>query len=193
MRAATDAPNGSVVHFGDSFVNAGLQQNLRPRFRNAQTRYFVFGKTSAWLATWAHGPELDTLYWGYRPSLFLITLGANDLRFNQPELRIPVVQRIVQRLRHTPCVWIGPPDWHPGPSPMLDMIRENSAPCRYFDSNAIASKISRQSDKIHPDDAGGALWADAFWNWLQQERDPEHGYWALKPAPPEEHAHVDTP
>lgn len=187
MRAANEAPNGSVVHFGDSFVNAGLQQNLRPKFRNAQTRYFTFGKTSAWLSTWAHGPELDTLYWGYRPSLFLITLGANDLRFNQPELRAPLVRRIVQRLRGTPCVWIGPPDWHPGPSPMLDMIRENTAPCRYFDSNALSSKLSRQSDKIHPDDAGGALWAEEFWTWLQNEREPERGYWALKSAPAEEH------
>jgi len=195
MKAASDAANGSVVHFGDSFVNAGLQQALRPKFRNAQTRYFVFSKVSSWLTTWAHGTELDNLYWGYRPSLFLITLGANDLRFNQPDLRASKVRLIVKRLRNTPCVWIGPPDWVPGPSPMLDMIRENSAPCRYFDSNALSSRISRQRDKIHPDEAGGSLWADEFWTWLQNERDPDKGYWALKPAPPDEHvvAHSAVP
>lgn len=176
------------MHFGDSFVNAGLQQALRPRFRQMNTRYLSFGVTKAWLSTWAYNGELDNLYWSFRPSLFLITLGANDLLFKPAHKRAYLVHEIVRRLHGTPCVWISVPLWQGAPSEFVDMIRQESAPCRHFDSSLIAGKITRQEDGRHPDNAGGALWADAFWQWLMNEREPTNGFWTLKPAPAEEHA-----
>jgi len=177
-----------VVHFGDSFVQAGLQQNLRPRFQALGARYITEAKTSSWLATWASGQQVDNLYWGYRPELFLVTLGANDLLFQPAEKRAYLVREIVQKMRGTPCIWIGIPIWETAPTEFVEMIRRESAPCRYFDSNQITTRISRQADKRHPDAAGGQFWADTFWAWYQTQRDPQRGPWALKPAPPEEHA-----
>lgn len=177
-----------VVHFGDSFVNAGLQQNLRPRFKEMNVRYVTAGRTSSWLATWATGQQVDDLYWGYRPALFLVTLGANDLFFSPADQRKQLVHDIVKKMRGTPCVWIGIPIWETAPTEFVEMMRRESAPCRYFDSNTIASRITRQADKRHPDQAGGKLWADTFWDWLMDQRDPSQGGWALKPAPPDEHA-----
>ncbi|MFW5739329.1 MAG: SGNH/GDSL hydrolase family protein [Myxococcota bacterium] len=177
-----------VVHFGDSFVDAGLQQTLRPKFRAEGARYITAGKTSSWLATWAGGPDLDNLYWSYRPSLFLVTVGANDLFFSPADKRAHLVHEIVRKMRGTPCVWIGIPIWETAPTEFVEMMRRESAPCRYFDSNTITTKITRQADKRHPDRPGGALWADTFWDWLSEQRDTDKGGWALKPAPPEEHA-----
>lgn len=181
-------PNGLVMHFGDSFVDAGLRQALRPRFEAERTRYFSIGKRSWWIATWAYGNELDDIYWGYRPSLYLITLGANDLVYPNPEQRTYLVHDLVKKLRNKPCVWISIPLWEGAPTAFQDMIRRECGPCRYFDSSTVNARITKQHDRRHPDANGGAAWAEAFWEWLQTQRDPSAGYWALKPAPPEEHA-----
>jgi hypothetical protein len=186
--AVAPGPNGTIVHFGDSFVDAGLQQALRPRFKAEQTKYFSFGRRLAWIATWAYGGDLDNLYYSYRPSLFIITVSANDLVYPRPEERVKVVRDLVKKLRDTPCVWISTPLWAGAPTAYLDMVRRESAPCRYFDSEGVNPRIKKQPDGRHPNIEGGATWAEAFWNWLQAERDPSKGYWALKPAPADEHA-----
>jgi hypothetical protein len=185
---ALSADGGLVVHFGDSFVHAGLQQTLRPKFRAMNTRYVSQGKTSSWLATWARGPDLENLYWSYHPSLFIVTLGANDLCFHPADKQAHLVHEIVRKMRGTPCVWVGIPIWETAPRDQVEMTRRECGPCRYFDSNALATQISRQADGRHPDAAGGALWAQAFWSWLLEQRDLSRGGWSLKPAPPDEHA-----
>jgi hypothetical protein len=65
----------------------------------------------------------------------------------------------------------------------MDVIRRESRPCRFFDSTALEDRIPRQPDGIHPTNEGGAMWADAFWTWLQAQRDPSRGLWALRPGP----------
>ena len=186
--AVQPGPNGTIVHFGDSFVDAGLRQALRPRFAAEKTKYFSFGKRMAWIATYAYGSDVDEYYFGMRPALFLITLGANDLVYPRPEERVTVVHDLIKKLHNTPCVWISIPLWKGAPTAYLDMIRRESAPCRWFDSEVVNDRISRQPDGRHPDLPGGAVWAEAFWNWLQSQRDPSQGYWALKPGPADEHA-----
>jgi hypothetical protein len=183
----TAPPNGFVIHIGDSFVDAGLQQALRPKFHEMGTKYLSFARTSSWLSTWAASPEIDNLYFGYRPALFLVTLGANELFAKPADRRAPLVRAIVRRFRGTPCVWISIPVWEGAPTDLVEMTRRESAPCRHFDSSEVGARMTRQRDKRHPDTAGGAMWADAFWEWLMKERDPDRGFWALKPAPPEEH------
>jgi hypothetical protein len=186
-RAVQPGPNGLVVHFGDSFVDAGLRQWFAPKFVSHDTKYFFFGRRMTTLATWAGNSELDELYAGFRPSLFLVTLGANDLSYPHPEQRVALVRKIVGKMRGTPCVWISIPLWQGAPTGMAEMFRRESAPCRYFDSSAVAATMSRQKDGRHPDAKGGAAWAEAVWDWLMTERDPTQGYWSLRPAPAGEH------
>ncbi|HQP34078.1 MAG TPA: SGNH/GDSL hydrolase family protein [Polyangiaceae bacterium] len=185
-------PNGTVVHIGDSFLDAGLHQALKPRFQAEQTKYFKVAKTRAWIATFAYGSEIEAFRTGYQPSLYLITVGANDLVYPRPEERVKVVRDLVQKIGGRPCVWISTPLWRGAPTAYVDMIRRECAPCRHFDSETVNARITRQPDGRHPDTKGGAVWAEAFWTWLQAERAPVEGnYWALKPAPPEEHAPRD--
>jgi len=51
----------------------------------------------------------------------------------------------------------------------------------------MSDTIRRQPDGIHPDKEGGALWAKAVFDWLQQERDPARGPWGMRDAPRGEH------
>ncbi len=185
-RAPRPGANGTVIHIGDSFVDAGLSAALRPKFAAEATRYLNFGKHSTYLGTWAFEENLENYYYDYRPALVLVTLGANEPAA-PPETRARLVREIVKRLRGAPCVWISTPLWKGAPTGLNDMIRRESAPCRFFDSSAVAADMPRMKDGVHPDKQGGQMWADAFWRWLDENRDPSRGYWGIKDAPPEEH------
>lgn len=182
-----DVSHGTVVHFGDSFIDAGLRQALGPKFAATHTRYVVSSKTSSYLGTWAFGQDTWKLKWTWHPTLWLVTLGANEPRAD-PASRVAVVKQLVRNLGGAPCVWIGTPMWEGETTALMDMIAKESAPCRYFDSNALRDRIARQSwDHAHPTNEGGTVWAEAFWQWLEGERDPDGPtYWTLKPAPAQE-------
>jgi hypothetical protein len=130
-----------------------------------------------------------------QPDLVLITLGANEVGNVNPAAHAYAVRNLVRAIGGRPCVWVSPPLWRKDTG-IIEVIRENSAPCRFFDSDALVHEpIPRGSDHIHPTPEGGAIWADAFWSWLQAERAREpvvvggkRRPWALVPAPPEEHA-----
>lgn len=185
--APPDRSNGTVLHIGDSFLEGGLMQALKPKFVADKTHYVSMAKSSSYLGEWSVSQELNQAYFSHRPVLFLITLGANETKA-PPKSRVASVKRLIKSLRGTPCVWVGFPIWKDEPTGLNEMIKRESAPCRYFDSDAIADKIPRNKDKIHPTKAGSALWAELFYTWLKAQRDEKgEGYWALKPAAPGEH------
>ena len=186
---------------GDSFVHAGFAKALKPRMNALGARYEVRAETSSFTTTWSS--KLPLLVANTQPDLVIINLGANEVGNTDPPAHAPAVRNIIRAIGGRPCVWVSPPLWRKDTG-ILDVIRENSAPCRYFDSDAIVGKpIPRQPDKIHPSDEGGAMWADAFWAWLQEQRAPaaddaapiadaakgkrKASPWRLKSAPPEEH------
>jgi lysophospholipase L1-like esterase len=153
---------------------------LYPHIRAVGARYVVSATSSTYTTTWAHDPELDRLL-GSHPALVLITLGANEWDMPIPRLHAAQVDQIVQKVsRAAPCVWITPPSWKKDTG-FLDVIHDHAAPCLFFDSDAIVAPIARQRDGIHPNEEGGAVWAGAFWEWLEAHRDPERGPWALVP------------
>jgi hypothetical protein len=183
-------PKGTAVLLvGDSFALAGFTQALKPRMKELGVRYEVHAETSSFTTTWAGKMEL--LVANTQPDLVILVLGANEMSNIEPVTHAPAVKRIVEGIKGRPCVWVSPPLWKKDTG-MMEVIREHSAPCRFFDSDALVTQpIPRQADKVHPTDAGGAIWADAFWAWLDRERAPADGSggspWRLKPSPPDEH------
>nr|AYM54538.1 hypothetical protein [Racemicystis crocea] len=188
-------PNTAVLHVGDSFTNAGFSQALRPKMHALGVRYEVRAEDSSYTTSWAS--KLGKLVADIQPDLVIISLGANEVENTEPVTHAPAVRRIVRAIGGRPCVWVSPPLWRKDTG-ITEVIRENSAPCRFFDSDAIVTQaIPRQRDHIHPNKEGGAIWAEAFWAWLERERAPRSAAddaappsrpWALKPAPPAEHA-----
>jgi hypothetical protein len=181
-------PNTAVLHIGDSFVLAGFSQALKPRLKELGVRYEVRSEQSSYTVTWA--PKIELLVQNMQPDLVIITLGANEVSNTDPRAHAPAVRRIVKLVGARPCVWVTPPSWRKDTG-IIDVIRQNAAPCRLFDSDQrVGTPIPRQSDKIHPTKEGGEIWAAAFWSWLQAERLPAGAAkspWALRPASPEEY------
>jgi hypothetical protein len=66
-------------------------------------------------------------------------------------------------------VWIAPPLWKPDTG-LLQVIRDNVAPCRYLDSNALVHDLPRGRDKIHPSSEGREIWSGIVFDWLSKER-----------------------
>jgi lysophospholipase L1-like esterase len=181
-----------VLHIGDSFALAGFAKALKPKMKALGVRYEVRAETSSFTTTWAGKMEL--LVANTQPDLVIINLGANEVANVDPPAHAPAVRRIVAAIGGRPCVWVAAPSFRKDTG-ISDVIRQNSAPCRYYDSDKLVGKpIARQSDHIHPTDEGGAVWADAFWTWLQAERTAaplapgeKPSPWRLKPSLPEEH------
>ncbi|MEO5728926.1 MAG: SGNH/GDSL hydrolase family protein [Byssovorax sp.] len=192
VSAPPPIPTGTaVLHIGDSFAVAGFAQALRPHMSALGVRYEVRAETSSYTTTWAGKMEL--LIANTQPDLVIVNLGANEFSIPDPPSHASAVRRIVKAIGARPCVWVSPPSWRKDTG-ITAVMRENSAPCRFFDSDAlVTTPIARQSDKIHPTGAGGAIWAEVFWTWLNQQRAPaEEGSikaspWRLVPAPPDEH------
>jgi hypothetical protein len=167
-------------------------------------RYEIRSEQSSYTTTWAG--KMERLVKETQPHLILINLGANEMSNTDPPTHASAVRRIVKAIGGRPCVWISPPAWRKDTG-ILNVIRESSAPCRYFDSDIwVNQPIPRASDKIHPTPAGGAIWAGVFWDWLHDQRAPvspagaaspsdataqggagAQNPWLLKPSPPEEH------
>ncbi len=182
----------AVLHIGDSFALAGFAQALKPKMQALGVRYEVRAETSSFTTTWSG--KMNVLVANTQPDLVIINLGANEVANIDPAAHAPAIRNIVKAIGTRPCVWVAPPSFRKDTG-IFDVIRENSAPCRYFDTDLLVKEpIPRQGDKIHPNEKGGAIWAEAFWAWLNAERAPagapEGGKtspWKLKPSPPEEH------
>jgi hypothetical protein len=178
-------PKGTwVLHIGDSFVHASFQQNLRPRFEGAKTTYFVDAKTATYTTTWANDPKLD--HWlERRPSLVLVTLGANEVEMPAPGEHARAIEQLVRKIgaASTSCVWITPPMWK-ADTGILRVIHDHASPCLFFDSDGVLGGLKsdeRQGDRIHPNRRGGERWTNAFWGWLVDHKDGSRPGWALVP------------
>jgi lysophospholipase L1-like esterase len=192
MRHDTTPPDSSnlepqggwVLHIGDSFVHASLWQNLRPRFRSLGSEYVVEAETATYTTTWAANPELEK-WLARRPSLVLVTLGANEVDMIAPEEHGRAIEVVSHKISEAgaSCVWIAPPMWKRDTG-ILEVIHRHCAPCLFFDSDAVMGGLSadeRQGDGIHPNKRGGERWARAFWDWLGDHHGSSGGRWLLVP------------
>jgi lysophospholipase L1-like esterase len=183
--SAADVATGTwVLHVGDSFVDASFAQNLAPHFRAVGVRQVALAKTATYTTTWAYDPELDR-WLARRPSLVLVTLGANEVDNAIPQLHAPAIAALARRVGAVAsCVWIAPPLWKKDAPGWLQVIHDHCTPCLFFDSDAVLGNLAddeRRRDGIHPNERGGARWAEAFWGWLEEHRDRKRGEWALVP------------
>ena len=176
-------PKGTrVLQLGDSFA-AALGGELAKLFKEAGVRSTLEYKTASYIPNWSYEGDVPKFVANYQPDLVLITLGANEIEIPKPEERIKPIKHLVSTLGGRPCVWIAPPLWKPDTG-LLNVIRDNVAPCRYLDSNALVHDLPRGRDKIHPSAEGRQIWAKIVFDWLAKERigSPKQP-WALKPAP----------
>lgn len=175
-----ELPGGTtVLHVGDSFAGA-LGIPLNKHLKEAGVRSVLKYRTASYIVDWAHQPALDTYLSQYHPDLVLITLGANELEIEEPERRIPAIRKIVDKVGDRPCVWVGVPLWSDEHNGLMDIVRDNAAPCRFMDSAALFPDMPRAHDRIHPTMQAREDWAVRVLSWLARQRRPtESQAWEL--------------
>jgi hypothetical protein len=182
--AATGFPTGfKILVIGDSFAEA-LGVGLKAREKERAIKVTLQGEKSTYIPEWA-GPNRNVagLVKQFAPSLVVISLGGNELAMTDPSVRGPKVAKLIEQVKSVPCVWVAPPLWGNKDNGLLEVIRTNSGPCRYFDSNILSPALPRGSDKIHPTAEGQKQWADALLGWLLRERDGDVTPFMLKSRP----------
>jgi lysophospholipase L1-like esterase len=150
-------------------VGGGLARALRPKFEATGAKYFRDVWESGSLRDFARSERIPKLIIEHRPDLVLLSLGANDVYEPKPEVMAPFIAAIAKMTAGVDCIWIGPPIWKDKLLPIVPVLRDNSAPCRFFDSSGI--EMHRKADGIHPDEKGGETYADAFWAFFGPRAD----------------------
>jgi lysophospholipase L1-like esterase len=164
----TPPPPKVVLQVGDSMVGGwgGLAKALAPKFEALGAHYFRDWERSVGIATFDHEHKLQELIDKRSPDLVLVTLGANDVSVPFPSGLAKNVQSIARKASAggRACYWLAPPVWKKDTG-IVAVIKKNAAPCKVFDASYM--KIARRADGIHPTDAGGATWAEAFFAFYE--------------------------
>lgn len=187
-------PEGTtVLHVGDSFAGA-LGLPLKRMLSERGVRGVLEQETASYIPNWSSGDKLQRLLQRHRPDLVLITLGANELEIVEPEQRIRNIRRIVATIGERPCVWIGTPLWAGPKNGLMDIIRDNVAPCRYMDTNDLIDHMPRVADGIHPTTSARENWAAVVIDWLQTHRRPTEVHpWNLGDEPQRASSKAEVP
>ncbi len=184
---APPLPEGTkILIIGDSFAEA-LGVGLKAKEGEYHVKATLRGEKATFIPEWA-GPNrgVPLMLKQVQPTLVVIALGGNELAMTDPSVRGPKVKQLVGFMGSIPCVWVSPPLWGNKDNGLLEIIRQNSSPCRYFDSNVLSPNLPRGSDKIHPNADGQKIWAKYVLDWLKKERDVKAPSFALAPRPPSE-------
>ncbi|NUP08077.1 MAG: hypothetical protein HOW73_18680 [Polyangiaceae bacterium] len=185
--APAQLPKGmKVLVIGDSFAEA-LGVGLKSKEAETGVKVVLRGEKATYIPEWA-GPNRGVagMMIQEKPDLVVVALGGNELAMTNPDVRGPKVKQLVGLFGSTPCVWVSPPLWGNKDNGLLEVIRKNSSPCRYFDSNVLSPDLPRGSDKIHPTAEGQKKWAGTFLDWAKKERDGASSTFSLKVRPSDE-------
>jgi len=129
---------------------------------------------ATYIPQWAgYSMGFPQLIAGHKPDLVIITLGGNEVAMPDPTERAANVKKMVKTVGDRPCLWIAAPLWPGAPhTGILDVIRDNCAPCRFVDTNAMI-RLAVLGDKVHPTIKERRRWARFMIRWLQHNRKPD--------------------
>ena len=160
-----------VLHAGDSMVGGpgGLARALEARFAPYGTKY-VRDWRVATVQTFDYQDHFGKLVDEHKPDLVILNLGANDVFVPNPKSLARFVERIAKKASEggRACFWITPPLWKPPDTGIVAVIKEHAAPCHVFDSSDLV--LPKWPDGIHPNNEGGAIWAEKFWPFYEANR-----------------------
>lgn len=183
-------PKGTkVLHVGDSMAQA-LAPALARELNQRGITCVMKVKEATYIPEWAG------FKWGfagliahYDPDLVIITLGGNEVAMPDPSIRAEPVRRLVATVGDRPCIWIKAPLWGPHTG-VMDVIRDNCAPCRWVDTDELLPSIERLDDGIHPTIPERKRWAHFMVRWLAHNlaptKDRPFALKAVTSAPPAE-------
>ncbi len=160
-----DWSHARVLHIGDSHVFGGYKAALAARLREAgavlHQEMWVGSRSKSWVVS----GKAVRLMNRYKPNVVIVTLGTNIIKYEHPERELSWVRALIERIDQATCYWIGPPPLIPDYHGYNDLMKENTAPCRYFDSRALDFP-PRKDAKFHLSRAQGEQWAEQVWRFM---------------------------
>jgi len=156
-----------------SRVNPGAKRSTWASIAAVMSRFEPFGTKYvrdwrvATVQTFDYQNHFGKLVEEHHPDLVILNLGANDAFVPNPKSLAPFVERIVKKATASgaACFWITPPLWKPPDTGIVAVIKEHAAPCLVFDSSDLV--LPKWPDGIHPNNDGGAIWAEKFWTFYE--------------------------
>src|SRR5262249_25953180 len=117
--------------------------------------------TSAGLHSFAKSNVVGDLVRDDNPDVVIVQVGTNNLTVPHPDAYLPDIRSIVAQVGGRACYWVGPIRLDRPEKGMRAVIRDNVAPCVFFDSFDL--DLPRQPDGVHPTQGAAKTWAKAFW------------------------------
>ena len=166
---ANDSEKPTILLLGDSTL-----EGLARRFydyameNNFNLRSIIwYGSTSK---QWANSKDLEYYINESQPIFIIVSLGTNEIGFNDYGVREDCVRKMVETIGDIPYVWLGPITWpRYKDRGMAAAIRRVVGDERYFDSTTV--QLARQRDGLHPTYEAAARWVDIVVQWILKEVD----------------------
>lgn len=153
--------NKTVLLVGDS-MSEGIAPWLKKKVEATGGRFIDGHERSSTIIFWEDGGKLREKLAEYHPDIVFIALGANEIFLEKPEIRIPLIKKMVEEIGQRPAFWIGPPSWKPDKG-LVHVIEESFQPGHFYNSNDL--KVPRAPDGKHPTAQGYGTWTDLIWTW----------------------------
>jgi hypothetical protein len=154
-----------ILHIGDSQLSGSYKASMARFFSKAGA---VF-RQETWVGSrsksWVVSGKAAGLAKSFRPSVAVITLGTNIIKSKHPKRHLSWIRALIRRVGAKQCYWIGPPPLIPDLYGYNDLMAENTAPCRYFDSRALDFP-RRKNGRFHLSGKQGAIWAERVWRFM---------------------------
>ena len=165
MRSDNDSTHHRVLIFGDSTLDGVARRFAGYALENGYSIY-----SSVWYGAtvkdWAYTTELHKLMQKVHPTFVVVSLGTNDLGYNDISARAEAVREILREIGNVPFVWIGPISLKAVKKDfgIVNMIRDNVGANHFYNSYNL--KLSRLPDGIHPTFQASASWVDGVARWM---------------------------
>ena len=134
--------------------------------------------TSIWYGAttkdWAYTTELPRLLKKVKPTFVIISLGTNDIGYNDIAARTAAVKEILREIGDIPYIWIGPISLRTvrDGTKVVNAIRDAVGENLFFDS--YHRKMARFPDGIHPTFEASARWVDDVVKWMERPEATHH-------------------
>jgi acyl-CoA thioesterase-1 len=157
-----------VLHIGDSTVGyaSGLQLEFKSMFPDAGLTYVSHTMTSAGLHSVAEERIVEKMVRRHQPDLVIVQLGTNNLTVPHPEAYLGDVKSLLSQVGNRACYWIGPVSLKVPERGMRAFLRDNVAPCIFYDSYDLT--LERQPDGLHPSQKAAIMWSALFFEFAAQ-------------------------
>ena len=165
LKSDNDSTHHRVLIFGDSTLDGVARRFADYAHENGFSLY-----SSVWYGAtvkdWAYTTELSKLMKKVQPTFVIVSLGTNDLGYQDLSNRAEAVREILREIGSVPYVWIGPISLRAVKKDfgIVNMIRNNVGASHFYNSYNL--KLSRLPDGIHPTFQASAVWVDGVARWM---------------------------